>query len=201
MIQPEGTEQEKSFEQKLPRLGRVSQLVLIVGIFLILVIPLGMVYLQQPVMQAQLQAGLAEAEDKLMALETEITDREILERKLVQAEAQLEAAREVYPDPDQSPEIIDCLLGLAESNDIDVTKTQVSIPEEETDEGTSQYPVLTFAIYLDGQVPKFQNFLLALDAALPTAEVKDVKFTIAEEEDEEDTASITIDVSCYEGSD
>ena len=32
-------------------------------------------------------------------------------------------------------------------------------------------------------------------------ERKDVTFTIAEEEDEEDTASITIDVSCYEGSD
>ena len=60
---------------------------------------------------------------------------------------------------------------------------------------------MTFEIALEGQVPKFQNFLLALDAALPTAEVKDVTFTIAEEEDEEDMASITIDVSCYEGSD
>ena len=203
MIQPEGTEQEKSFEQKPPRLGRVSQLVLIVGIFVILVIPLAIVYLQQPAMQAQLQAELVSLESRLAALETEITDKDKLERNLSQAEAQLEAAREAYPDPDQSPEIIDCLLGLAESNDIDVTKTKVSIPEEdeEADEGTSQYPLLTFEIALEGQVPKFQNFLLALDAALPTAEVKDVTFTIAEEEDEEDMASITIDVSCYEGSD
>jgi len=197
MIRPEEPEQKKSFLDRLPKLGRVSQLMLIIGIFLILVIPLGMVYLQQPARQIQLKGALSNLE---RILEAPTTEKENLERELSKAEAELEAARAAFLSPDQSPEIIDRLLELAESNDIDVTQTQVSVVEEEdTDEGASQYPVLTFKIYLEGQVPKFQNFLLALDAALLTAEVKEVTFTIAEEEGEEDTASITIDVSCYEG--
>lgn len=197
MIRPEEPEQKKSFLDRLPKLGRVSQLMLIIGIFLILVIPLGMVYVQQPARQIQLKGALSNLE---RILEAPTTEKENLERELSKAEAELEAARAAFLSPDQSPEIIDRLLELAESNDIDVTQTQVSVVEEEdTDEGASQYPVLTFKIYLEGQVPKFQNFLLALDAALLTAEVKEVTFTIAEEEGEEDTASITIDVSCYEG--
>ena len=199
MIRPEEPEQKKSFLDRLPKLGRVSQLMLIIGIFLILVIPLGMVYLQQPARQIQLKGALSNLE---RILEAPTTEKENLERELSKAEAELEAARAAFLSPDQSPEIIDRLLELAESNDIDVTQTQVSVVEEEdTDEGASQYPVLTFKIDFDGQVPKFQNFLLALDAALLTAEVKEVTFTIAEEEGEEDTASITIDVSCYEGGD
>ena len=197
MIRPEEPEQKKSFLDRLPKLGRVSQLMLIIGIFLILVIPLGMVYVQQPARQIQLKGALSNLE---RILEAPTTEKENLERELSKAEAELEAAKAAFLSPDQSPEIIDRLLELAESNDIDVTQTQVSVVEEEdTDEGASQYPVLTFKIYLEGQVPKFQNFLLALDAALLTAEVKEVTFTIAEEEGEEDTASITIDVSCYEG--
>lgn len=198
MITPEEPEQKKSFLDRLPKLGRVSQLMLIIGIFLILVIPLGTIYLQQPARQAGLKGALSNLETILEVPTTE----ENLERELRQAEADLEAARADFLSPDQSPEIIDRLLELAESNDIDVTKAQVSIPEddeEDADEGASQYPVLTFNLYLEGQVPKFQNFLLALDAALLTAEVKEVTFTIAEEEGEEDTATITIDVSCYEG--
>jgi hypothetical protein len=49
-------------------------------------------------------------------------------------------------------------------------------------------------------VPKFQNFLLALDNKLPTSQIMKVTFTMVGEEGEEDTASITIDILCYEGS-
>ena len=199
VIRPEEPDQKESFLDRLPKLGRVSQLMLIIGIFLILVIPLGMVYVQQPARQIQLKGALSNLE---RILEAPTTEKENLERELRQAEAELEAARAVFLSPDQSPEIIDRLLELAESNDIDVTQTQVSVAgEEDTGEGASQYPVLTFKIYLEGQVPKFQNLLLALDAALLTSEVKEVTFTIVEEEGEEDTATITIDVSCYEGGD
>lgn len=196
MITPEQPERKKSLLDRLPKLGRVSQLMLLVGIFLILVIPLGTIYVQQPARQIQLKGALSNLET-ILALPR--TEKEELEAELRQAEAELDAARAVFLSPDQSPEIIDRLLELAESNDIDVTKTQVSVSDEDADEGTSQYPVLTFKVDFDGQVPKFQNFLLALDAALLTAEVKEVTFTIAEEEGEEDTATITIDVSCHEG--
>jgi hypothetical protein len=48
-------------------------------------------------------------------------------------------------------------------------------------------------------VPKFQNFLLALDSQLPTCTLKQATFNIAQKEGEEDTASIEIEVFCYGG--
>jgi hypothetical protein len=57
--------------------------------------------------------------------------------------------------------------------------------------------VLTFSLGLKGQIPKFQNFLLALDTKLPTSQIKTVKFTVAQTDEEYDTASLAIDVLCY----
>lgn len=199
MIRPESEEKKKSWLDRLPKLGRASQLILLVGIFLILFIPMWMIYQQQPAKQAQLEQELSNLETILAA---PTTKKDILEAEIKQAEAELEAAKAVFLDPNQGPEIIDRLLELAESNDIDVTKTEVSTSQEKITVGENkiEYPMLTFDIDLKGQVPRFQNFLLALDDNFPTCQVKEVKFSITEEEGEEDTASIKIDLFCYEGS-
>jgi hypothetical protein len=58
---------------------------------------------------------------------------------------------------------------------------------------------LTFTLGLKGQIPKFENFLLALDTRLPTSQIKQFTFTVAGVGEEYDTASIGIDVLCYGG--
>jgi hypothetical protein len=194
MIQPETPEKKKGFLDRLPKLGRTSQLVLLIGIFLILFIPLMLINNQQPAKQAALKATLVNLE-RILAVEE--TPKDKLEAELGQIEAETEAAKAIFPNTSQSPpEILDSLFELAELNDIYVTQTKVSTSQLKETIG----PILTFQIGLKGQVPKFQNFLLALDDKLPTSQITKVTFTIAGEEGEEDTASITIEILCYEGS-
>ena len=193
MIQPETPEKKKSFLDRLPKLGRVSQLVLLVGGFLIIFIPLWVINQQQQEQQTELRATLANL-DKVLAVEE--TPKAKLEAELAQIKADTEVTKAIFRNTSQSPEIIDSLLELAELNDIYVTQTKVSTSQPKEAIG----PLLTIQLGLKGQVPKFQNFLLALDDKLPTSQIKQLTFTIAGEEGEEDTASITIDISCYEGS-
>lgn len=197
MIRPEEPEKKKSLLDKLPKLGRVSQLMLLVGIFVILFVPMLVVYQQQSAKQAYLEHELFLLQTVLAAPATE---KEALEAEIRRAEAELEAAKAVFPSQSQSSDIIDSLLELAELNDIYVTHSQVSTSEQPIgeEEGAAKWQAVTFVISLEGQAPKFQNFLLSLDDKFPTCKVRKVDITIAEE-GEQDKASVTIDVFYYEG--
>ena len=170
MIQPEAPEEKKKgLPERLPKLGRLSQLILLIGVFLIIFIPLFLLNQQQPAKQSELKATL-ENLNKILAVAE--TPKARLEAELAQATAETEATKAVFPDTSQSPEIIDSLLELAELNDICVTQTKVSISEPENTIG----PILRIEIGLRGQIPKFQNFLLALDDQLPTSQIKTIEF-------------------------
>ncbi|OGN91722.1 MAG: hypothetical protein A2Z75_03025 [Chloroflexi bacterium RBG_13_50_10] len=58
---------------------------------------------------------------------------------------------------------------------------------------------MTFTLGFKGQIPKFENFMLALDTKLPSSQIKQFTFTTAATEQEYDTASIAIEVLCYGG--
>jgi hypothetical protein len=191
MIQPE-PEKKKGFLGKLPKMGRTSQLVLLIGIFLVLLIPLMVVNNQQAAKQTELKATLANL-NKILAAEE--TPKARLEAELAQINAETETTKAIFPNTSQSPAIINSLLELAEQNDIYVTQTKVSTSQPKEAMG----PILTIQLGLRGQIPKFQNFLLALDNTLPTSRITQVTFTVAGKEGEEDTATTTIDVLCYEG--
>lgn len=192
MTQPEATEKKKGLLDSLPKLGRISQLILLIGGFLIIFIPLWLIDQQQPEKQAQLKGTLANLQKIVSVAET---PRDIFEAELAQATANTEAAKASFPAPDQAPEILDSLLELANLNDIYVTQTSVSTSTPTGSIG----PVLTFKLGLKGQIPKFQNFLLALDNKLPTSQIRTVTFTTAQKGQEYDTASIGIEVFCYGG--
>jgi ABC-type transport system involved in cytochrome bd biosynthesis fused ATPase/permease subunit len=192
MIQPEAPEEKKKgLAERLPKLGRLSQLILLIGVFLIIFVPLWLLNQQQPGKQNELRATLANM-NSILAVEE--TPKAKLEAELAQVQAETEAIRAIFPTTSQSPEIIDSLLEIAELNDIYVTQTKVSTSESEGEIG----PSLTIQLGLNGQVPKFQNFLLALDNKLPTSQIVKLNFTVVGEEGEEDTANITIDILCYE---
>ena len=190
MTQPE-SEQKKGILDRLPKMGRISQLVLIIGIFLILFIPLLLIYQEQPRTQNDLEATLANLQK---VLTVEQTPKAKYEAELAQIMAETEAAKAVYPSSSNTPEILDTLLDMAEANDIYVTQTKVSTSQSKEAIG----PILTIDLGLKGQVPNFQNFLLALDDKLPTSQIKQVSFTVASSTAVEDTAKITIEILCYE---
>ena len=192
MLQPEATEKKKGFLDRLPKLGRISQLVLLIGVFLIIFIPLWLINQQQQERQSQLETTLSNLQKTLA---TGQTPKAKYETVLAQATADTNAAKASFPAPNQAPEILDSLLELAQLNDIYVTKTAVTTSTPKGSIG----PVLSFTLGLKGQIPKFENFLLALDTKLPTSQIKQFTFTVAASEAEYDTASITIDVLCYGG--
>jgi hypothetical protein len=193
MVQQESPEKKKGFLDRLPKLGRVSQLILVIGGFLVIFVPLLLIYQQQPQKQIELKNTLANLQKVLAVAET---PKAKYEAELAQATAENDAAMAVFPAPDQSPAVLEILSQLASENDIYVTGTAVS---SSTPSG-SIGPVLSFSLNLKGQVPKFENFLLALDTKLPTARITSVTFAIASEGKEYDTAAVKIDVLTYAGS-
>ncbi|MCJ7653915.1 MAG: hypothetical protein MUO97_01215 [Dehalococcoidia bacterium] len=192
MTQPEATEKKKGLLDRLPKLGRVSQLVLLITIFLVVFILLWLFDQQQSKTQTTLGSTLTNLQTITAGAQT---PKAKYEAELAQATAGADASRASFPAPDQAPEILDSLLELAKLNDIYVTQTAVTTSTPTGSIG----PVLTFTLGLKGQIPKFQNFLLALDNKLPTSQIKQVTFTVTGVEEEYDTSSVTIEVLCYGG--
>jgi hypothetical protein len=191
-MQPVTTGKKKGFLDRLPKLGRVSQLVLLIGIFLLIFVPLFVINQKQPETQTGYQNTLANLQ---RIISGEQAPKAKYEADLVQATADAAAERASFPAPDQAPEILDKLLGMAEDNDIYVTNTSITSTTPKGSIG----PVLTFTLGFKGQIPKFENFMLALDTKLPSSQIKQFTFTTAATEQEYDTASIAIDVLCYGG--
>lgn len=196
MIQPKPKKQKKPLVERLPKVGRASRVALVVGIFVIVFASLLFVSNQQASRQAELRKNIATSQRGLSA-GTQEEPKYKLEAQIKQAEAEMEADRVIFPIADQVQEILDRLLKLAEANDVDVTNIAVTTSPKILDKVA--YDVFTFQFTLRGQVPNFQNFLLALGDRLPTSQISAVNITVAAEESEEDIASVTIEVLCYSG--
>jgi hypothetical protein len=199
MIQTE-PEKKPGFLDKLPKVGRASQLFIILVIFLLVFIGIYVIYQQQPKTQANLNNTLSNLQKIVGVTET---PKAKYEAELAQVTTDAEAAKAVFPTINQSPEILDSLLQLAELNDVSVTQTKVTtITPKATKTAANQPlgPILTIELGLKGQIPKFQNFLLAVDSKLPTAQIRTLAFTTAVSETEEDTGRVLIDIFCYGGS-
>jgi len=187
-MQPETKQNKKSFLDSLPKMGRVSQLVLLIGIFLVIFIGLLMLNRQLSTREAGLNGTLTNLQ-RILSTGGQISQTKY-EADLAQATAANEAAKAAYPNPNQAPEILDSLLEIASINNIYVTSTSISSATQPGALG----PTLSFTLGLKGQIPSFENFLLALDTKLPTSQISAVTFNASSKEGEYDTASIKIDV-------
>jgi hypothetical protein len=182
-MRQDGTKAKSSLFARLPRISPVLRIILFVGIFLIIAIPLFLIYSQQQARQAELNQQYPMLEKALGALGTQESP-EVLKKRmdgdLKIAQNELGTIKAAFPNPDQIPEIIDSLIELAKANGIEITKTQVATSKSSISVGNDvlEHPVVVFNIDLRGQVPKFQNFLLALNSKFPTSELKVVNFKI-----------------------
>lgn len=196
---------EKSLLERLPKLSRTSQTILILALLIAVFLPTYLIYYQQP----RARAGLESSRISLQKiLEVELTPKARLEADLIKTRDETVAARAAYPNPNQVPELVNHLIGLAKQNDVKVTETQVSIsklpaPRESGKDKTTPAEridtIVSIRLGLKGQVSHFQNFLLALDSQFPTARIKQVNFAISSEEGEEDTGGLSLDIMCYQG--
>ena len=109
------TRKKTSFVDKLHKLTRMSHLIVLCGVFLVIFIAALFFYYQQPARQAELKVELLSLQ---RIIEKPSTQKEVLEAELNKVEAELEAAKESFPQLEQSVYIVDVLYELAESNDI-----------------------------------------------------------------------------------
>ncbi len=194
MIQRKEQEKKKTLLSRLPRFSRVVWIMLLLGVFLIMAVPMAMIYQQQPLKQAELEHELSLLQKISGA---SMTQGDQLRLQLKIAEKQVEIAKGSFPRLDQGLEIIRGLLELAEANGIDVRGTETILSDKNKD--PTDYSVVTYVIHASGQVPEFQNFLLVLNREFPTCQVKEVLFGITNEEGKEDKAVLTIDITLYKG--
>lgn len=195
-------EKKKGILDRLPKLSRVSQTVLIIALLVAMFLPTYLIYYQQPKTQATLRASLTSLR-KVLAVEE--TPKAKLEAELKKVEGETAAARASYPDASQMPELVNALIKLATDNDITVTGTKVDItrlppPKEKAkDKAPTERidTIINIGLDMKGQVAQFQNFLLAVDREFPTARFKKVAITIRSEQGEPDTCGLSLDVMCY----
>jgi hypothetical protein len=185
-----------SLLNRLPRISPVARMILFTGIFLVVAIPLSFTYAQQQARQAELNQRYAILEKALGKPESPEALKSRLAGDIKIARNDVDNSKIDFPSPDRIPEIIDRLLELAKANGLVLTKMQVGAVKNSISVGADilEYPVVAFDINFSGQMPRFQNFLLALNGKFPTAEVKSLSFGITEIEEKEDTGNMVLNI-------
>ncbi|UCH51682.1 MAG: hypothetical protein JSV54_02695 [Chloroflexota bacterium] len=180
MIQPEKQAEEQKKQgvlDRLPKMGRVSQLILLIGVFLLIFIPLWMINKDQPEEQAKLNTTLANLQ-KILSVQQ--TPKEKYEDELAALTAGTAANKAAFPKSSQSPEILDDLMELAEVNDVYVIQTKVSTTTSDQSDSSwpieGNWPILTMQFGFVGPCPNIQNILLALGDQLPTSQITEIKW-------------------------
>jgi len=181
MAQSQQEEKKKGVLDRLPKIGRASQLVLILIIFVAILVALWAI--NEKLLETT-KDNLTNTLNNLQKIVgVGVTPKAKYEAELLQIKAETEAARAVFPTTTQAPEIMDTLLQLAEDNDLSVIQTKISMPPPPAKGKTATTadipigPILSIELALKGQIPKFQNFLLGLDSKLPTAQIKSLSFS------------------------
>lgn len=181
--------EKKTFISRLPRLSKVSQVLLIVGICAVFLVPSIIIKNQQQSKQAALQKELSNLEN---ILSVPLTEKERLQAELNKVEADREIAIERFPKADPGIAIVQGLYELADKNDLVISRIDTLISE---DKNTSdQFSVLSFRIYVTGQISKVQNYLLDINERYQTSVMTKALFIILEGTGSEDTATLDFDI-------
>lgn len=148
----------------MPKISRVSQLILVLGILLILFVALFMVWKNQVEAQENLKKELTLSRT-ILAKPSPLTD---LATKIRAAEAELQATEALFPPLDQSQDFIDNLFKLAKQSQLEVVGMSISIIKKKIDK--VDYQVIHLKLELEGQIASMVGFIDRLKTELPTAE-------------------------------
>jgi cell division protein FtsL len=182
------TQAEKKMS-RVPRLSKLSKLLLIVGIFIIVMVPIVMVYRQQPVKRSEMEQELTNLQK---ILDVPLTEKERLQAEINKAEAVTEVAMESFPKLNPGVDIVEGLFELADKSDLIITYIETELPKEEE---KKDYPFLIFKISITGQISKVQNFLLQVNDRYPTSVIKKAELIVRESEGLEDISILTINIT------
>jgi hypothetical protein len=184
--------QKPTLFSRLPKLGRVSQLVLLIGVFLIILIPLILIQNQQKLERNEYEQQIAMLQ-KILA--TPYTQAATLQDEISQAETTLNVVKNKFPTEYYAKEALNEMFDIADSDGVDIIKAESSIVDLTIVEDAIQttYPSLLCDLSLEGDSAKIQNFLIDLKE-LETCRFNVITINTAVDENSEDTAVISLHV-------
>jgi len=173
----------------LPKIGRITQLILVLGIFVIVSGALFLIWRGQVETQENLKKDLALARTLLAKPPITLAD---LEDKIKAAEAELKATEALFPKLEQSLEITDSLIKLAERFNLRVTGMSTRVISKKIEK--VDYQVINLELELQGSIASILGFIAKLVKELPAAEIASVSLDKAKTVRELDVGKIGLHV-------
>ena len=183
------------------KLTKASWLLLTIGILVITFVSLGAARSQRLNEAKQVSDELAVAELRLSKLELKelYSQQEKLETQLNQTTSQLETAKTMLSQPNESIIISDAVFRIAEACGVEVIEISSSSLTNEDLERIS-CSGLPLATTVRGDVPNLISFIIKLNNDFTTGVVKSVQINIPEvAEGDEPSANIMMVIYTYEG--
>lgn len=169
----------------MPKISRLSQLLLVLGVFLIIFVALVTIWRGQVKTQENLRKDLAFV--RTMLAKPMVTASDI-EAKIKAAETERQAAEALFPKLEQSLEITDDLFQLANQCQLEVAGLSTSIIKKKIDK--IDYEVINLELKFEGQIADILSFIAKLKTELPTGEITSVSIDKAEKEGKLDTGKV-----------
>jgi len=189
--------------------GKLSWLLLGIGILAIAGVSLYVVYQDQTDEQDGLNQSLLAAEAALPELVSETNDLETelaqLEDDLAQAEDELDEVERKFPDSIESSDYGDLLFNLAQNLGLEVINFTSSEPSEITEDGL-RYEATSFVIEVEGKVDAILQYLTKIQvesefwtATIEVVNIVNIDIALPAPGEEETSANISLRILSYRG--
>jgi hypothetical protein len=183
------------------KLSKTSWLILSVGIFIVILVALGLTRSQQLREQSRLNEELNIAEMRLNNLQVKYLSeqQDELQKKLDESTVKLASAKDKLRQTIESIDVTDKFFAIAKSCSANVTSISSSGIKGEKLGGISCSEISVNAV-VTGEVSNLINFIIKLNTDFASGVVKSAQLSIPKAADEDKpTANIMMVVYTYEG--
>lgn len=182
--------QKKNIMDRLPKLSRLSLLILFIGVFLIIIIPLILVQNTEKANQSDYRQQVQMLENIVANPATQVS---ALEEDIRRAETNLENYQNRFPEEINNTSAIDELVSLADLNNIYIVELTSSLQDITVTKDKRKFvkPSLFCVVSVTGESANIQKFLIELDK-LPPCTINSVTISMALTESDTDAAIIDV---------
>jgi hypothetical protein len=198
MIEQETGKLKSGLFSKLPKLSKTSQIVIFIGIFLLIAVPLVLINNQQNTLQNQIIKDMSALQG---ILSTPLIQKDSIEADIKKTQAERSNLISKFAVEGASNRVAEKIMALAKDYDINIVKLQMSVSKVTmvSTQNASQkadYPTLSVFIAMNGQLAQFTNFLIALDT-IPSTRISELDVRLAQNKGEYDSANVRMDIVIY----
>lgn len=182
------------------KLGKVSILLLGIGIFVVSFASIGTVHSQQLTEKQDLDKQLTQAQLNLSKVQLdELAHKRVeLEKQAAETKQDIKNTKEALAQPVESIDLSNIILNTAASSKVVVTQMQSSGTTTSNLEGLP-CSILSVSVKVEGTIDNIINFVRESRSAVSNVLVKSVDIHFPKSEDEQPYANIQIVAYSYQG--